>query len=130
MFGWPAGLDFEYCGISVYSSFAIFSLTGFKIGNYSPLGQFFEATTGLNRETNYLLSSEPGSIRASIVAWAQFEAGSVIGVITDLLGSVVAEASIELRSLATGVVRRTSSSSAGEFDFVAVSGGDAGVGTQ
>ena len=57
---------------------------------------------------------------ASTVVWAQFEAGSVVGVITDPAGSVVPNASIELRSLATDAVRQASSSSAGEFDFVAV----------
>jgi hypothetical protein len=53
-------------------------------------------------------------------AWAQFEAGSVVGVVTDPGGSVVPNASIELRSLATDVVRQATSSSTGEFDFVAV----------
>jgi hypothetical protein len=57
---------------------------------------------------------------ASTVVWAQFEAGSVVGVITDPGGSVVPSASIELRSVATGAVRQASSSSSGEFDFVAV----------
>jgi hypothetical protein len=57
---------------------------------------------------------------ASTVVWAQFEAGSVVGVITDPAGSVVPNASIELRSLATAAVRQASSSSSGEFDFVAV----------
>ena len=57
---------------------------------------------------------------ASTLARAQFEAGSVVGVVTDASGSVVPNASIELRSLSTDVVRQASSSSAGEFDFVAV----------
>lgn len=53
-------------------------------------------------------------------AWTQFEAGSVVGVVTDPSGSVVPNASIELRSIATDVVRLATSSSSGEFDFVAV----------
>jgi hypothetical protein len=60
------------------------------------------------------------ALLASNLAWAQFEAGSVVGVITDPAGSVVPNASIELRSLATSAVREASSSSSGEFDFVAV----------
>jgi hypothetical protein len=56
-------------------------------------------------------------------AHAQFEAGAVVGVITDPSGSVVPNASIELRSLATDAVREATTSSTGEFDFVAVTPG-------
>src|ERR1700677_3352945 len=70
-----------------------------------------------------LLSVVCLALFASTFAWAQFEAGSVVGVITDPSGSVVPNASIELRSLATDAVRQATTSSTGEFDFVAVAPG-------
>src|SRR5271168_2296829 len=54
------------------------------------------------------------------VAGAQFEAGSIVGVVTDPSGAVISKAPIELRGLATNVVRQATTSSAGAFDFVEV----------
>ena len=56
-------------------------------------------------------------------AWAQFEAGSVVGVISDSSGLVIPGVSITLRNLSTNVDRQATTSSVGAFDFVAVSPG-------
>ncbi|HEV2274579.1 MAG TPA: carboxypeptidase regulatory-like domain-containing protein [Acidobacteriaceae bacterium] len=60
---------------------------------------------------------------AATSAWAQFELGSVVGVVKDQSGSVIANATVEIKSLATNVVRQVTSSSSGEFDFVALQPG-------
>lgn len=56
-------------------------------------------------------------------ASAQFEAGSVVGVISDSSGLVIPGVSITLRNLSTNVDRQATTSSVGAFDFVAVSPG-------
>ena len=57
------------------------------------------------------------------VAFAQFELGSLVGVVSDPSGSVIPNASVQIKSLATDVVRQTVTSAAGEFDFVALQPG-------
>src|SRR5215471_1525982 len=59
----------------------------------------------------------------SISALAQFEAGSVVGSVKDPSGLAVANAVVEIRSVATNVVRRTVTSATGDFDFVALQPG-------
>src|SRR5215831_4797282 len=57
------------------------------------------------------------------VALAQFEAGSVVGSVKDPSGLAVANAVIEIRSVATNVARKTVTSATGDFDFVALQPG-------
>src|ERR1700730_12969501 len=104
--------------MSVISFRAIFGLTGFSITHYSPLDYFSNIKKAPN--VKRILLAAACFLLASTVVWAQFEAGSVVGVITDPGGAVVPNASIELRSVATAAIREASSSSSGEFDFVAV----------
>jgi hypothetical protein len=59
----------------------------------------------------------------SIGAFAQFEAGSVVGSVKDPAGLAIANAVVEIRSLATNVTRKTMTSSTGDFDFVALQPG-------
>jgi len=59
----------------------------------------------------------------SIGAFAQFEAGSVVGTVKDPAGLAIANAVVEIRSLATNVTRKTMTSSTGDFDFVALQPG-------
>ena len=59
----------------------------------------------------------------SIGAFAQFEAGSVVGAVKDPAGLAIANAVVEIRSLATNVTRKTMTSSTGDFDFVALQPG-------
>jgi hypothetical protein len=56
-------------------------------------------------------------------AFAQFEAGSVVGSIKDPAGLAMAGAVVEIRSLATNVTRKTVTSATGDFDFVALQPG-------
>ena len=56
----------------------------------------------------------------SVSALAQFELGSVVGVVEDPSGSVIANANVEVRSFATNVARQTVTSASGGFDFVAL----------
>src|SRR5215475_9619529 len=56
-------------------------------------------------------------------AFAQFEAGSVVGSVKDPSGLAVANAVVEIRSLATNVARKTVTSATGDFDFVALQPG-------
>jgi len=56
-------------------------------------------------------------------AWAQFEAGSVVGSVKDPAGLAMANAVVEIRSLATNVARKTVTSPTGGFDFVALQPG-------
>jgi Carboxypeptidase regulatory-like domain len=60
---------------------------------------------------------------AQLSALAQFELGSVVGVVTDPSGSVIPNAAVQVKSLATNVVRQSVTSAAGEFDFVALQPG-------
>src|SRR5690349_9168820 len=56
-------------------------------------------------------------------AFAQFEAGSVQGTVQDSTGAAIPNASVELKSHATNVARKTTSNSTGEWVFVAVQPG-------
>jgi hypothetical protein len=60
---------------------------------------------------------------SSPLSWAQFDVGSVVGTVKDASGSVIPNATVELKSLATDVVRTATANAAGEFDFVAVQPG-------
>ncbi|MSV28145.1 MAG: carboxypeptidase regulatory-like domain-containing protein [Bryobacterales bacterium] len=55
------------------------------------------------------------SLLLSFPAFAQFELGTVTGVITDPSKSPVAGATVEIRSLTTNVLRTVSSTASGEF---------------
>jgi hypothetical protein len=63
-----------------------------------------------------VLSTATGSM-------AQFEAGSLTGIVKDPTGAVVAGATVELSNQSTNVVRTTKTSDGGEYDFVAVQPG-------
>lgn len=58
------------------------------------------------------------------VALAQFEAGSLTGSIKDPAGAVVPGVTVEVRNTMTNVVRTTTSSDGGQFDFVALEPGN------
>ena len=60
------------------------------------------------------------AVLVSTAALAQFEAGSVVGVVKDQSGSLIANATVEIKNSATNVVRQSATSAAGVFDFVAV----------
>ena len=74
-----------------------------------------------------LLSLATLALWLCAAAWAQFDLGSVVGVISDPSGSVIPHASVQIKSLATNVVRQTATSAAGEFDFVALQPGQYSV---
>jgi len=63
------------------------------------------------------------ALLTSVAALSQFEAGSVVGTVRDQSQLPIAEAAIEIRSLASNFVRQSLTSAAGEFDFVAVQPG-------
>ncbi len=56
-------------------------------------------------------------------AFGQFELGSLQGTLRDQSGLPIANATVEIRSDATNVARQTTTSTAGEFDFVALQPG-------
>jgi hypothetical protein len=56
-------------------------------------------------------------------AFGQFELGSVQGILRDQSGLPMANAAVEIRSDSTNVARQTTTSAAGEFDFVALQPG-------
>ncbi|WP_162539250.1 carboxypeptidase regulatory-like domain-containing protein [Granulicella sp. WH15] len=60
---------------------------------------------------------------AAISAFAQFEAGSVIGTVKDPTGAIIANAKVEIKSLATNSTRETVSNSSGEWSFPALQPG-------
>ena len=63
------------------------------------------------------------ALSISVAGWAQFDLGSVVGVVEDASGSVIPNASVEVLSLATNVARQSVTSASGEFDFVALQPG-------
>jgi hypothetical protein len=71
---------------------------------------------------NHVVSLVVVALLAS-AAWAQFEAGSVVGTVKDQSQLAVADATVEIRSLASNSVRQSVTSATGEFDFVAVQPG-------
>jgi hypothetical protein len=62
-------------------------------------------------------------VLAGLPAWAQFEAGSVLGTVKDSTGAVVPNAHVELTSVATNATRTATSDSNGEWNFPAVEPG-------
>src|SRR5579863_6182831 len=56
----------------------------------------------------------------STAGFAQFELGSVVGTVKDSTGLPMANAAVEIRSLATNIARQSMTSGTGEFDFVAL----------
>jgi hypothetical protein len=67
------------------------------------------------------------SLLVSGVLFAQFELGSVVGAVRDPSNLPMANAAVEIRSVATNVTRQTMTSSTGEFDFVALQPGQYAV---
>ena len=63
------------------------------------------------------------SVLLASACFAQFELGSVNGTLKDQSELPMANATVEIRSLATNVARQTVTSSTGEFDFVALQPG-------
>jgi len=63
------------------------------------------------------------TISLAAAVFAQFELGSVSGTLRDQSDLPMANATVEIRSLATNVARQTITSSTGEFDFVALQPG-------
>lgn len=63
------------------------------------------------------------AIVVSATALAQFELGTVVGTVRDPSALPIANAAVEIRSLATNVTRKTVTSATGEFDFVALQPG-------
>src|SRR3954449_11654206 len=59
----------------------------------------------------------------SSAAFAQFELASIVGTVKDPTGLPMAQVAVEIRSVATNVVRSTISSATGTFDFVALQPG-------
>ena len=60
----------------------------------------------------------------SVTAWAQYDLGSVVGIVTDPNGLVVSNATVAVQSLFCNVlVRQSVTSSSGGFDFVALQPG-------
>ena len=53
---------------------------------------------------------------ASVPAWAQFELGSIVGLVSDPQGAPVAGAAVEMRSLTTNVKRAVTTSGSGEYN--------------
>src|SRR5947209_18562296 len=72
---------------------------------------------------NRAISPIAAGIVFSMAALAQFEAGSVVGTVKDPAGLAMANAIVEIRSLATNVTRKTVTSATGDFDFVALQPG-------
>jgi hypothetical protein len=63
-------------------------------------------------------------LSTATVSMAQFEAGSLTGIVKDPTGAVVAGATVELRNHATNVIRTAKTSDGGEYGFVAVQPGN------
>ena len=56
----------------------------------------------------------------SVVSWAQFDLGSVVGTVTDPGSLPITGATVELRSLTTNVTRQATTSDGGRFDFLSL----------
>ena len=59
----------------------------------------------------------------SVAAFSQFELGTVVGTVRDQSNLPMANAIVEIRSLATNGARQTTTSATGEFDFIALQPG-------
>ena len=73
--------------------------------------------------SNPAISLVAVALTVSVAALAQFELGSVVGTVRDPSALPIANAAVEIRSLATNVTRKTMTSATGEFDFVALQPG-------
>src|SRR5580698_5569538 len=60
---------------------------------------------------------------SSVVIFAQFEAGSVLGTVRDSSGAVIPNAQVEIKSLSTNTTRATVSDSSGEWNVPALQPG-------
>ena len=72
---------------------------------------------------NRVIASCALGICISFAAFAQFELASVVGTVKDPTGLPMAQVAVEIRSVATNVVRSTITSATGDFDFVALQPG-------
>jgi hypothetical protein len=72
---------------------------------------------------NRVVSSIAIGLFVSMGGFAQFELGSVVGTVKDPTGLPMPEAMVEIRSLATNVVRKSMTSATGDYDFVALQPG-------
>jgi hypothetical protein len=72
---------------------------------------------------NRVVSSIAIVLLLSVAGFAQFEAGSVVGTVKDPTGLPMPDVVVEIRSLATNIARKTVTSAAGDFDFVALQPG-------
>src|SRR6266851_2994503 len=52
--------------------------------------------------------------------WSQGGGGSISGAVTDSSGALIADASVEITNIATGVVQKTNTTSAGQYVFPVV----------
>jgi hypothetical protein len=59
----------------------------------------------------------------STIGYAQFEVGSIVGVVTDPSESRVAGASVEVRETLTNASRKSTTSSTGQYDFIGLQPG-------
>ena len=72
---------------------------------------------------NRTISLVSVALVVAATALAQFELGTVVGTVRDPSALPIANAAVEIRSLATNVTRKTVTSPTGEFDFVALQPG-------
>lgn len=63
------------------------------------------------------------AVLACTTAWAQFDLGSVVGTVKDSSGLTMANVTVEIHSAATNISRITTTTAAGDFDFVALQPG-------
>ena len=72
---------------------------------------------------NRVISRIAIALVVSTAGLAQFELGSVVGTVKDPSGLPMANAAVEIRSLATNITRQSMTSGTGDFDFVALQPG-------
>src|SRR5947209_613082 len=72
---------------------------------------------------NRVIASLALGLCSSIAGFAQFELASVVGTVKDPTGLPMPQVTVEIRSVATNVLRSTTSSATGDFDFVALQPG-------
>ena len=70
-----------------------------------------------------ILSLVAVSLLLPVAALTQFELGTVVGTVKDQSDLPMADATVEIRSLATNIARQTTTSATGDFDFVALQPG-------
>src|SRR5580658_10404691 len=69
-------------------------------------------------------------LSATAAAHGQYEAGAVLGTVSDASGAVVRGAKIALKSSATGLTVERTSNQSGEYEFTGVLPGDYGLTTE